>query len=105
MEKTRRNFTPEQKVAIIREHLIEKVAISDVCDRHHLQPGQFYQWQKVFFENGAAAFANQQPSQNRAQARVQSKVATLESKLQMREEALAELMVEHVRLKKEFGEL
>jgi transposase len=40
---TRRHFSPEQKVAILREHLIEHKAISEVCDRHHLSPTLFYQ--------------------------------------------------------------
>jgi transposase-like protein len=52
----RRHFSPQQKVAIVKEHLVDGVAISDLCDRHHLQPAQFYQWQKQLFENGAAAF-------------------------------------------------
>jgi hypothetical protein len=32
MEKTRRQFTPQQKVAILREHLVEQVPVSDLCD-------------------------------------------------------------------------
>ena len=28
----RKRFTPEQKVAIVRRHLIEKVPVSDLCD-------------------------------------------------------------------------
>jgi hypothetical protein len=30
MERTRRNFTPQQKVSILREHLVEHVPVSDV---------------------------------------------------------------------------
>ena len=33
MEKTRRHFTPQQKVAILREHLVEHVPVSDLRDR------------------------------------------------------------------------
>ena len=50
MEKTRRQFTPQQKVAILREHLVEHVPVSDLCDKHKLHPTLFYQWQKAFFE-------------------------------------------------------
>ena len=60
MEKTRRQFTPQQKVAISREHLVERVPVSDLCDKHKLHPTLFYQWQKAFFENGAAAFESRQ---------------------------------------------
>jgi transposase-like protein len=52
----RRHFSPQQKVAIVKEHLVDGVPISDLCDRHHIQPAQFYLWQKQLFENGAAAF-------------------------------------------------
>ena len=61
MEKTRRQFTPQQKVAILREHLVEHVPVSDLCDKHKLHPTLFYQWQKAFFENGAAAFESRRP--------------------------------------------
>jgi transposase len=32
MEKTRRQFSPQQKVAILREYLVEHVPVSDLCD-------------------------------------------------------------------------
>src|SRR5262245_57929865 len=56
MEKQRKHYTPEEKVAILRRHLLEQVAISELCDKHGLQPTVFYRWEKEFFENGAAAF-------------------------------------------------
>ena len=61
MEKSRRQLTPQQKVAILREHLIEQVPVSDLCDKHKLHPTLFYQRQKAFFENGAAAFESRRP--------------------------------------------
>ena len=54
--KKRRNFTPEEKVAILKKHLLENVAVSDLCDQYSLHPAVFYRWQKEFFENGASAF-------------------------------------------------
>ncbi|WP_063633241.1 transposase [Singulisphaera acidiphila] len=54
--KTRKRFTAQEKVAILRLHLLEHVAISDLCDRHGIHPTMFYRWQKEFFENGATAF-------------------------------------------------
>lgn len=103
MEKPRRNFTPEQKVNILREHLVENVAVSDVCDKHQIQPTLFYQWQKTFFEKGSAAFESRR-SPSRVVGLQERKLLALESKLTMRTEALAELMEEHVRLKKSLGE-
>ena len=51
-----RRFTPEQKVAIIRRHLLEKVRVCDLCDEHDIQPTVFYRWQRQLFEKGATAF-------------------------------------------------
>ena len=56
MKNSRKHYTPEEKVAILRRHLLEKEPISKLCDELGLQPTVFYRWQKEFFENGAAAF-------------------------------------------------
>jgi transposase-like protein len=60
MKKQRKHYTPEEKVAILRRHLLEQVPISELCDKQGLQPTVFYRWQKEFFENGAAAFQAQE---------------------------------------------
>ena len=56
MPRPRKNYTPPEKVAILKRHLLEKVAIPDLCEELGLNPTVFYHWQKVLFENGAAAF-------------------------------------------------
>jgi len=101
MRKKRHNYTPEEKVAILKRHLVEQVPISDLCDKYQLQPTVFYQWQKQFFENGAAAFTlDKNPKRQETQ-----RIEQLEKKLQKKHEVLSELMEEHVKLKKELGEL
>ena len=52
----RKHVNPDQKVTILKRYLVEKTPISDLCDEYGIQPSQVYQWQKVLFENGAAAF-------------------------------------------------
>ncbi len=101
MKKQRKHYTPEEKVAILRRHLVEGVPISDLCDELGLQPTVFYRWQKEFFENGAAAF--QQRGRTNQQAE-QERIVYLERKIQTKDEVLAELMAEHVALKKRVGE-
>ena len=32
------HYSPQQKVAILREHLIEQVPISELCEKHHIHP-------------------------------------------------------------------
>ncbi len=101
-EITRRHFTPEQKIAILRQHLLEAVPISTLCDQHQINPTLFYRWQKELFENGAAAFAK--PPRPGAVTKEQQTIQQFHDKLARRDEALAELMQEHVALKKSLGE-
>jgi hypothetical protein len=82
--------------------LVDHVAVSDLCDEYQLQPKIFYGWQKQFFENGTSAFARDENRQNRAET---TRIQQLEDKLQRKNEVLSELMEEHVKLKKELGEL
>ena len=102
MKRQRRKFTGAEKAAILRRHFLENVPISEICEKAGLQPTQFYQWQKQFFENGAAAFTPAGPNKQDA---AEKRVAELEAKLQRKNEVLGELMEEHVKLKKELGEL
>jgi transposase-like protein len=102
MRKSRQNYTPAEKVAIPRRHLIDRVPVSDLCDQHQLQPTVFYTWQRLFFENGAAAFERKKGTPELAHQRT---IAALRDKLQRKNEVVAELMEEHVQLKKELGEL
>ena len=102
MKKERKHYTAEEKVAILRRHLLEKEPISKLCDEVGLQPTVFYRWQKEFFENGAAAF--QAKSRGNVQAE-QERIEYLEKKIQRKDEVLAELMGEHIALKKSLGEL
>jgi transposase-like protein len=104
MASTRRHFTPEQKVAILREHLLDKTPVSEVCDRHHIAVSMFYLWQKEFFENGHRAFAANGRRQHRIEDARQVKIDALQAKLQRKDGVIAELMEEHVELKKSLGE-
>lgn len=99
----RKRLSPPEIVAILRSHLLDKVLVSDLCDQHGISPTLFYRWQKTFFENGPAAFQKDRHAK-RAEAAVQQKVEALEAKLRKKDEVLAELMEEHVALKKSLGE-
>jgi transposase len=104
MSKQRRHFAGTDKVAILKKHLVDKVPVSDLCDEFDLYPTQFYAWLKEFFENGHAAFDNGRKSKAVEDAKDQ-KIEKLQAKLQRKDAVLAELMEEHVQLKKELGEL
>ena len=101
MRKERKHYIAEEKVAILRRHLLEKVPVSDLCEELGLQPTVFYRWQKEFFENGAEA--TERP--RRQAEEKQKRIEFLEKKVQTKDEVLAELMAEHIGLKKSLGEL
>ena len=102
MKKQRKHYTPEKKVATLRRHLLNKEPVSKLCDEIGLKPTVLYRWQKEFFENGAAAFDQKRPMDHSTE---QERVAYLEKKIRTKDEVLAELMAEHVALKKTLGEL
>ena len=102
MKQKRKNYSPEEKVRIVRLHLLEGKPVSDLCEEHGIHPTLFYQWQKQLFEKGTAAFTPQSPS--RVVNQVHQKLASLEAKLRHKDEVIAEIMSDHVRLKKELGE-
>lgn len=103
MSKARNHYSPKEKVAILRRHLLDHVPVSQLCDEYHLQPTVFYRWQKQFFEQGDSAFT--QPAGNNSTAPLEQKITALEAKLARKNEVVAELLEDHVRLKKELGEL
>lgn len=105
MSNKRKKFSAEEKVRILRFHLVEKRPISDVCDEIGLNPNVFYNWQKQFFENGSAAFEKAGKGRNDSQTKkLQEKVDKLQAKLAHKDEVIAEIMASHVELKKSLGE-
>jgi len=62
----------------------------------------FYRWQKEFFENATAAF---EPRARQTNDDKDRRIAHLELKLLRKHEVLSELMEEHIKLKKDLGEL
>jgi transposase-like protein len=98
--KSRKHYTAQEKMAILRRHLIEKVPVSDLCQQHQLQPTLFYRWQQELFEKGAAALERKSAGPSQAQAR---RIEYLEAKLTRKDEVLGELLEEHVQLKKSLG--
>ncbi len=101
-KKKHRHFSPDEKVGILREHLLEQKTISEICKSQALQPSVYYRWQKQFFEQGTAVFRSAN-SEKTEVTKLKQRVATLEGKLRTKNEVLSELMEEHVMLKKKIG--
>ena len=88
----RRYFKATEKVAILKRHLIEKEEVSAICEDLKIHPNQFYEWQKLFFENGVKAFESDE-KQEAAKLRLENDRLT--QKLQRKDSVLSELMEEH----------
>ena len=92
----RRRFKAEEKVNILKQRLVEGREISDICDEYGLHPTIFYRWQKQFFDNAELVFQNEEKQEKKWE----KKAKKLEAKLSQKNEVLAELMEEHIALKK-----
>jgi transposase len=103
-KQTRRHFTPQEKAAIVKRHVLEGVAVSNLCDEFGINPTLFYQWQRQLFENAHLAFENGRKSKALDDAQ-QKKIDQLQAKLTRKNEVMAELMEAHTLLKKELGEI
>lgn len=102
MGKKRKYHTSQQKAAILREHFIEKVPVSDLCDRHGINPTVFYRWQKRMYENLHKLFDRNRGS--RASA-LENRNEALEKKLAHKDMVIAEIMEDYIEVKKTLGGL
>jgi len=102
LKKERRHWSADDKIKLLRLHLIEKQAISKICEDASLSPTQFYAWQEQLFTNGGLAMVSKRvPERNKDLERIDK----LEGRLRKKDEVIAELLTEHIALKKEFGDL
>ncbi len=100
-KRKQKQYRAIEKVAIVRQHLIEKSPVSDICDEHGIHPSVYYRWQKQFFEQGEKAFASKKEEPRAVQ--LKQEINRLEAKLTRKDEVLGELMEEYVTLKKSVG--
>ncbi len=100
MSKIRRHWSSEDKIKLLRRHLIEKVPISTICGEERLAPSLFHRWQEQLFGNAALALeGNRRAERDQDQQRIEK----LEQKIRQKDEVLAELMAEHISLNKNLG--
>jgi transposase len=101
MRKKRKHYTGEEKVAILRRHLLEKVPVSDLCEELELQPTVILPLAKRVLRERRCGLPVKDPS--RTQRRAEANRVSGEDSDQGR--GVAELMAEHIALKKSRGEL
>lgn len=104
-KRSRRHFTTEQKVEILRRHMVEKVPVSDLCNELEIQPSVFYQWQRQVHDNLAGALTTPTPAgPSRREKDLTAENARLKAQLAKKDGVIAEIAAEYTQLKKELGE-
>jgi transposase-like protein len=100
-KRTRRRYTPEQKAALVRQHVVDKKPVSEICNAAQLQPSVFYKWERDLLAAAPSVFAGHRtPSREQE---LEAKIAGLEAKLARKDAIIAEVSEEYVRLKKALG--
>jgi len=100
--KKRKKHTAQEKTAILRDHLINKVPVSDLCDKHGIHPTQFYRWQKSMFENMSSLF---EPKRGSEASILRRQNEALKVKLTQKDEVISEIMEDFIAAKKRYGDL
>jgi transposase len=93
--KTRRHWTPEEKLQIIREARQADQNVSDVCRRHGIAVGQFYLWEKQASQGALDALR-----QAKRGRKPRSQDAVLRTEVQRLRVVVTELSAENLQLKK-----
>ena len=113
-KKARRKFSAEEKVAILKRHMVDKVPVSDLCEEYRIQPSLFYTWQRQMWENLGAAFqeARRRGTGSAREATLTTQVDALkaalagkDAKLAKKDRIIAEVSEEFVKLKNSDGDL
>ena len=81
-------------------HAQDGAPVSQVCENLGIHPNQYYYWQKQAFPGLPHVFSRDAIRQERCHQR---EVDNLKSKLSQKDEVIAELLTEHIALKKRLG--
>lgn len=104
MSKTnRQRYTAAQKSKILKRHLVEGEALSELCEEFDISPTTFYNWQKKLFENAPSALEAKKPGRNPLKKK-EEQIKQLEAKLAHKDEVLAEAVEAMMLAKKLSGE-
>ena len=111
MSMNRRSFSDEFKAQVVRQHLLEKVPVSELAAEFEIQPSMIHLWVKQVLDRvlnqAEKAFERSKGSKrgNNKSNLDEQRIARLEAKLANKNEVIAELMEENVKAKKANGEL
>jgi transposase len=93
--RTRRSFSPEDKIRIVLQGLRGEESIAELCRKEGLHQNQYYRWSKEFLEAGRKRLAG-----DIEREATSDEVKGLRDESRQLKEALAEAMLENRLLKK-----
>ena len=99
--KSRRNWSADEKVGVIRKHL-HKVKLIDTCEENGIHPTMLSNWLKTILESGREALAGNDKKESREKERL---IEKYEKELERKNRIIAELTGEIIDLKKDSGEI
>jgi len=95
--RTRRRYSPVEKVKILREHLENQVPLSQLSERHGINLNELYKWKKQLFEGAVDVFTRKQ---NGSVSMSERENERLKEKLKSKDQLISELVQENIILKK-----
>lgn len=101
--KSKKRYTSEEKTMILREHLENRVPISDLAEQYNIHPNAIYKWKKLLFEAAPEIFSGKSKEQSRKQTHDENQIAELKKALSIRESLIADLAEDNIALKKNIG--
>jgi transposase-like protein len=100
--RSRRRHTAEQKAELLRQHVADKKPVSEICNEAEIQPSLFYTWQRELLAGAPSLFANRRaPSREKD---LEEEVSRLVARVARKDQVIAEVTEEYVKLKKGLGE-
>ena len=91
----RRSWSPEEKLRILEEARVEGHGVNAVCRRHQISPNLFYQWERNARQAALQALRGQKRG-----PKVPERSLQLEAEIQRLREAVTEVTLENLALKK-----
>ena len=104
MTRKRRSYSAAEKAAAVRQHLVDKIPVSQIAEQMKVQPTLIHGWINAVMKQAERAFETPRKAKKQSNDHEQ-KLAALRDKLAVKNEVISELMEENIRSKKDSGEL
>lgn len=98
----RRQYTPEQKVKVVKEALTTDLGVSGVCRKYGISNALYYKWQERFFEGALEGMKRVKHGPSSAEQR---RLDEQSRKIERMQNVIAEITAENIDLKKSIGAL